>query len=292
MRIAVKHVTFKDMTRLDMDRIRALCFLCAGAMFFSLAPQTRADELGDRLFAAAQKGDAAGVRAVLAKGVDVNTKFRYGTTALLYAAQKGNPEVVRVLLDHGADVNAKETLSGMTPVMFAAFKGHTAIVKLLLDRGVAEPDPAFAPAVFFGHTETVKALLDSKALKPETLSVGLEAATQAGHKEIAELLRKAGAKPPDPSSGFQPDPDVLKDYAGTYKTPDGMEFSFAVKDGKLTGGNIFDDPATLRPVDKLTFKLPGFEESTILFHVENGKAAAFTWKQRSGDTVFRKAEQK
>src|SRR5213596_3803816 len=158
MRIAVKDVTVKDMTRLDMGRIRALCFLCAGAMFFSLAPQSRADELGDRLLAAAQKGDAAGVRAVLAKGVDVNTKFRYGTTALLYAAQKGNSEVVRVLLDHGADVNAKETLSG--------------------------------------------------------------------HKEIAELLRKAGAKPPDPSSGFQPNPDVLKDYAGTYKAPDGMEFSF------------------------------------------------------------------
>src|SRR5881628_379169 len=159
-----KDVTFKDVTRLDMDRIRALCFLCAGAMFFGLAPQTRADELGDRLFA---------------------------------AAQKGNPEVVRILLDHGADVNAKETLSGMTPVMFAAFKGHTAIVKLLLDRGVTEPDPAFAPAVFFGYTETVRALLDSKALKPETLSAGLAAATQTGHKEIAELLRKAGAKPPD-----------------------------------------------------------------------------------------------
>src|SRR5213594_2042144 len=208
MRIAVNDGAFKDMKRLDMARIRALCFLYAGAMFFSLAPQTRADELGDRLLSAAQKGDAAGVREALAQGVDVNTKFRYGTTALLYAVQKGNPEVVRVLLDHGADVNAKETLSGMTPVMFAAFKGHTAIVKLLLERGVAEPDPAFTAAVFLGHTETVKALLDSKTLKPETLSAGLAAATQAGHKEIAELLRKAGAKPPDPSSGFHPNPEV------------------------------------------------------------------------------------
>ena len=95
MRIRVRDVTLTDVLRLDMDRIRRFCFLCAGAMFIALAPQTRADELGDRLLAAAQKGDAAGVRAVLAKGVDVNTKFRYGTTALLYAAQKGNPEVVR-----------------------------------------------------------------------------------------------------------------------------------------------------------------------------------------------------
>src|SRR5437667_3407213 len=169
----------------------------------------------------------------------------------------------------------RRRLSGMTPVMFAAFKGHTAIVRLLLERAVTEPDAAFLPAIYFGHLETVKVLLDSKTVKPETLSAGLAAATQAQKKDVAELLIKAGAKPPDPAAGFQPDPDVLKDYAGTYKTPDGIEFSFTVKDGKLTGGNIFDNPATLKPVDKLTFKLPGFEESTILFHLENGKATAF-----------------
>ena len=257
-----------------------------------LVSRAWADELSDRLLEAAQKGDAGAMRAVLAKGIDVNTKFRYGTTALLYAAQKGNPEVVKILLDHGADVNAKETLSGMTPVMFAAFKGKTTIVRMLLERGVTEPDAAFLPAVYFGHIETVKVLLDSKTLKPETLSAGLAAATQAGKKDVAELLTKAGAKPPDPAAGFQPDPDVLKDYAGTYKTPDGIEFSFALKDGKLTGGNIFDDPGPLKPVDKLTFKLPGIEESTISFHVESGKATGFTWKQRSDDTVFRKVEQK
>lgn len=256
-----------------------------------LVSQTWADELSDRLLEAAQKGDPGAVRAALAKGVDVNTKFRYGTTALLYAAQKGSAEVVKILLDHGADVNVKETLSGMTPVMFAAFKGHAAIVRMLLERGVTEPDAALLPAVYFGHIETVKVLLDSKTLKPETLSAGLAAATQAG-KAIAELLTKAGAKPPDPAAGFQSNPDLLKDYAGAYKTPDGIEFSFTVKDGKLTGGNIFDDPAPLKPVDELTFKLLGFEESTIVFRVESGKATGFIWKQRTGDTVFRKLEPK
>src|SRR5215831_384317 len=248
-----------------------------------LVSRTWADELSDRLLEAAQRSDPAAMRAVLAKGIDVNTKFHYGTTALLYAAQKGNPEIVKMLLDHGADVNVKETLSGMTPIMFAAFKGHTTIVRMLLDRGVAEPDAAFLPAVYFGHIETVKVLLDSKALKPETLSAGLAAATQTGKKDVAELLIKAGAKPPDPAAEFQPDTQVLNDYAGNYKTPDGIEFSFTVKEGKLTGGNIFDDPVPLKPLDKLTFKLPGFEESTISFRVESGKATGFTWKQRSGE---------
>lgn len=256
-----------------------------------LATQAQADEPGDRLFEAAQKGDAAAVRALLGKGVDVNTKFRYGTTALLYAAQKGHVEVVRTLLDHGADVNARETMAGMTPLMFAAFKGHAGIVKMLLDKG-ADPDPALTPAVFFGHLETVRALLGVKTLKPETLSSALAAATQAGRNGIAELLRKAGATAPDPAAGFQVDPETLKGYIGTYKTQDGVEFSFAVRDGKLMGGNIFDDPAPLKTVDKTTFRLPGFEESTILFNVENGKTTGFTLKQRTGDMVFRKVEQK
>ena len=265
-----------------------------GGLFLALflAPQAQADELSDRLFEAAQKGDAAAVRAVLAKGVDVNTKFRYGTTVLLYAAQKGHVDVVRILLDHGADVNARETMAGMTPLMFAAFKGHAGIVKMLLEKGATDPDAAVMPAVYLGHLETVRVLLGAKGLKPETLSSALAAATQTGHKDVAELLHKAGATPPDPAGGFQADPETLKSYAGTYKTQDGLEFSFAVKDGKLMGGNIFDDPAPLKAVDKVTFRLPGFEESTILFHVASGKVTGFTLKQRAGDMVFRKVEQR
>jgi hypothetical protein len=263
-----------------------------GALFLAvLAAQASADELGDRLFEAAQKGDAAAVRELLAKGVNVNTKFHYGTTALLYAAQKGHQEVVRILLDHGADVNAKETMAGMTPLMFAAFKGHTAIVRMLLDKG-ADPDPALTPAVFFGHAETVQALLGTGKVKPETLSSALGAATQAGRKEIAELLRKAGATPPEAAGGFQPDPETLKRYAGTYKTPEGIEFNFSVKEGKLVGGNIFDDPAPLKAVDKVTFRLPGFEESTIVFELAGGKVTGFTLKQQPGNLLFKKVEQK
>ena len=65
-----------------------------------------------------------------------------------------------------------------------------------------------------------------------------------------------------------------------------------MKDGKLVGGNIFNDPAPLKPVNKVTFRLPGFEESTVVFAVEGGKVTGFTLKQQHGDLVFRKVEQK
>ncbi len=252
-----------------------------------LSPSARSDELGDRFWEAAQRGDAAAVKALLAKGVPVNTQYRYGTTALHYAAQKGHLEVVRILVDHGADVDAKETEAAMTPLMFAVFKGHAEVARILVSKGAA-PDTALAAAVLFGQVPTVKALLETKGLKPEALSSALDAAMQAGQTGIADLLRKAGAAPAAPASGFQPSPETLKGYAGAYRTEEGMEFTFAVKDGKLLGGNIFEEPATLKAVDPVTFRMPGFEESTIQFRIDGGKVAGFTWKQRTVNTVFRK----
>lgn len=68
-----------------------------------------AQDLNEELWTAARKGDAAAVKALLAKGADVNAKFRYGATALSYAADKGHLEVVKVVLGK-AGVKA-ETLS-------------------------------------------------------------------------------------------------------------------------------------------------------------------------------------
>ena len=47
----------------------------------------------EALAAAARKGDYAAVTKLLDEGVDVNSKFRYGATALSYAADHGNIEL-------------------------------------------------------------------------------------------------------------------------------------------------------------------------------------------------------
>ena len=75
-------------------------------------PPSKADQLQD----AARKGDATTVKKLLDEGVDVNTKFRYGTTALFFACDHGHVDVVKVLLDKGADLTVKDSFYGFTPL--------------------------------------------------------------------------------------------------------------------------------------------------------------------------------
>ena len=72
------------------------------------------------LMQAAYAGDVTTVKALLARGVDVNAHdYRGGKTALMYAAFKGHVEIVQTLLAAGAEVNAKAGQLG-TALTFAA----------------------------------------------------------------------------------------------------------------------------------------------------------------------------
>ena len=253
-----------------------------------LAPQLSPD--AEQFWTAARQGDVAAVRALLAKGVDINSRFRYGTTALWHAAERGHVEVVKLLLASGADVNAKDDLAG-PPIVMAAFKGNTEIIKLLLEKNSTGLDVALAAAAGTGQTEVVRLLLANGGWSAETLASALDGATKANRAEIAELLRKAGAKP-IAKTEVRIDPETLATYSGQYQSRDGMEFSFTVQDGKLTGGNIFEDPAAWEAVDKTTFRgpsaFPMAPPATIAFQVEGGKVTGCALKRGGPDVVFRK----
>ncbi len=265
-------------------RFFLLFFVCL------LPPAVSAEEMSEQFWAAARKGDAARVRELLARGVDVNTKFRYDQTALFYAAERGHSEVVKVLLDYGANVNIRQTLWGSTPLEEAASRGHTAIVEMLLAKGAEGVDKALWWAAHRGHVETVKAVL-AHEVKTEALTSALATATTQGHADIAELLKKAGATPPL-SPDFHLDSQTLRTYSGLYKSDEGMEFSFVVKEGKLTGGNIFEDPWAWEPVDKVTFQPAESEWVTITFTLEGQQVAGFKLKRRRDTVTFRKVDQK
>src|SRR5713101_5537253 len=168
-------------------------------LIVSLSLPVRAGDPGEELLTAAKKGDAKTVKALLDKGAAVNAKNAYGATALYFAADKGHLEVVKVLLQHKADVNVKDTFYKVAPLDWAVMRGHVPVVKALVEAGATGADDALVSAATQGHTEMGRAILDKGKLKPEALTKAL-AATPAKSTAIAELLKKAGAKPAAPTT--------------------------------------------------------------------------------------------
>ena len=147
--------------------------------------------------------DAAGVSALIAKGVDVNARNNYGWTALSHAARAGNAELVELLLAHGADVNARDQ-SGWTPLMRAAMKGHVEAVKVLLAHGAAVNDKekdedwtALHWAAARGHAEVVALLLSHGAdysLRTQDGMTPLMLAMKESHEKVVQVLQQAGER--------------------------------------------------------------------------------------------------
>lgn len=249
-----------------------------------------ADDINEELLTAGRKGDAEAVKALLAKGADVNAKTRYGATALSYAADKGHLGVVRILLDHGANVNVKDTFYGETPLGWAAYRGHTDIVKLLLDKGAEAKAGALMTAVELGHIEIVKAVLEKGGVGTDTLSSALEIATKSGRAEIVALLKKVGAIAP-PKANFQVDPEILKTYAGIYKKQEEAQLTIILKDGKLVG-EMEGYTSPLGAIDQVTFKALEFGGITLTFIAEGGKVTGLKFKDGEEISVFRRVEGK
>jgi hypothetical protein len=158
------------------------------------------------LIEAAERGDATGVRRLLAEGAGVATRDARGRTALLAATQGNHIEAARLLMEAGADVNAQDAIRD-SPFLLAGARGHTEIVRFAL---VRNPDfrvtnryggTALIPACHYGHVETVRVLLGSKIPVDHVNDLGWTALLETiilgdggpAHTEIARLLVAHGA---------------------------------------------------------------------------------------------------
>jgi hypothetical protein len=249
----------------------------------------RAQNVNEELILAVRKSDVEAVKALLAKGADANTRAEYERTALSYACDRGNIEIVKMLLAAGADLNLKDSFYKAPPINWAVIKDNGEVVKLLIQKGARGKEDVMASAVFQKKKNTVKSLLELGGFSAEAMTDYLTTAEQSGASEIVELLKNAGAKP-SLKPQFKIEPEALKAYEGVFKNA-AMEFSFQIKEGKLTGGTSGFE-FVLLPVDKHTFESKSGMNMIAVFTLEGGQVASVIFKLPAGQIVLKKVEAK
>ncbi len=167
------------------------------------------DPAVDPLFIAIKEGRPEAVKALIAKGVNVNLRTETGSTPLMYAADRNQLAIVRILLSSGADVNAKNGVNN-TALIYASTKGHVSVVKELLRKkadinvkNLSHGD-ALIYAVVGKKTEVVNVLLSSGARVTDKYDDGksvLMIAVTDGNNDIAKSLisHKADVNAADPN---------------------------------------------------------------------------------------------
>ncbi len=195
--------------------------LCAALSFPAFAA-TAGD--GEKLIEAAQRQEIKAVKKLLAAGVDVDSKNRYGATALFYACDKGNVELVELLLEHGAEVDVTDTFYDATPLTWTLYSAaesppHKQIALRLLARGADDADEALTAGVRNGDLELVTAAVESGRVEPTAILAALERAESSGAEKIAEYLRaRAPAElemPVEETAPEQPATDAEDDISAT-----------------------------------------------------------------------------
>lgn len=259
-------------------------------------PRTPDPALSEPILNAAKRGELAEVKSLLARGADINARTGYNQTPLMLAAGKGHLDVVRLLIDSGADLNIVDTFyKSFTALIAAANGGHTEIVKLLLDKGAKGREQVIFSGIQEGNSAIVKIALSGATIPKPILDRGLDFAKNTGNEEIIAILTEAGATaaPPAPlKPEVKVDPETLKRFAGTYRISDERQYTFILRDGKLSGWDVRQYSFPLTAIGPNVFRIGDNDARTVTFNDENGRITGMTLTQSGATQTYQRVEAK
>jgi len=154
------------------------------------------------LHEAAAVGDIEQVKSLISKGADVNARDVWDQTPLHRAAAYGHKDLAELLIAKGADVKAQSKGASTygTALYAAATEGHKDVAELLIANGAdvnAKDRYGYTPLYLAWKSDIAELLIvngaDLKA-KDKKGQTPLSYWKEVGTGEIAELLRKHGAK--------------------------------------------------------------------------------------------------
>src|SRR4051812_17133572 len=110
--------------------VTVLAWMFLVAAVTARAQAAKVEDLSNDFYQAIRANNMPQLRALVAKGADVNTKGPGDVTPLMDAAVSGSLDAMRFLIDKAADVNAKDS-GGRTALIRSAT--DLAKIRLLLD---------------------------------------------------------------------------------------------------------------------------------------------------------------
>jgi ankyrin repeat protein len=240
-------------------------------------------DVNDDLLSAARKGDLDTVKALIEKGAPVEAKTPYGQTPLYLAAMSGHEAVVQFLLDKGAKTDVTDTFYKASMLDFVLERKHYAVAKIIIAKGNGKTDVDLKTVADAGQADLVQAVLEKGKPSQPALDSAYEGALTENKKDIAALLKTAGAHEPPPPVVV--DAKVLESYVGTFKTEAiPLDIKVFVKEGKLylqaTGQSEFAP----KPKSPTQFAMAAYN-----LEVEFDSANSFTLKQGGQTFKFKKA---
>lgn len=285
------------------------------SIFLMVAVFLSAHAQSDNLpfFKAAKNNDIGTLAKLIEEGTDVNTKSKYGATALTFAVEKNSLEAVKFLLEHGADPNNRDRFYQSTPFEWAFYEtnfemiklmvehgadlstkwllpfsvreGKLDIVKLLLDKNVAGANDAIVLAVRNEHVEIVKLLLDHTKIESDKLNAALITATGMNNTDLCKLLKDAGAVLPKVNNH-----DKNVKFAGLYSEKDG-QLRIKNEDNKIFAS--FDDVKYYElKYDSLNiFSVAEFPSITLSFKTVENIAVAVKFRNGENQRDFVRTEE-